>query len=296
MAGVGEAAAMAYIAPPLRDALKSGLRRYAESVLADHDGMPEQAQVPEPDPRNQPVVDRRRAGVRMASWHGGIYEVHSQRCDGKLAFRFSREVARCGSASPSWIVQTAFTFVKTDGDVGDLRVWVPWVAHCWGRLMSLMPDAVTPPAEHLTELSLPYLRTAADLEYVQAAEAQHRDALDAAAYYYGEAADKNARRVAAGAAPRPVPPYERPDISSWPKPDRVGRDLTLLPAEGDSVAVNQARKEVDVRVRKGDDVPHLMTAGHQAKGLNGAGWRRVPAALDDLELPRGLHVAYLTVL
>jgi len=40
---------MAYIAPPLRDALKSGLMRYAESVLADHDGMPEQAQVPGPD-------------------------------------------------------------------------------------------------------------------------------------------------------------------------------------------------------------------------------------------------------
>ena len=39
-----------------------------------------------------------------------------------------------------------------------------------------------------------------------------------------------------------------------------------------------------------------MTAGHHAKGLNGAGWRRVPAALDDLELPRGLHVAYPTVL
>jgi len=62
------------------------------------------------------------------------------------------------------------------------------------------------------------------------------------------------------------------------------------------VAVNQAQKEVDVRVRKGDDVPYLMTAGHHAKGLNGAGWRRVPKALDDLELPRGLHVAYPTVL
>ena len=131
---------------------------------------------------------------------------------------------------------------------------------------------------------------------MQAADAQHRDAIEAAAYHYGEAADKNARRVAAGAAPRPVPPYERPDISSWPKPDRVGRDLTLLLAEGDRVAVNQARKEVDVRARKGDDVPYLMTAGHHAKGLNGAGWRRVPAALDDLELPRGLHVAYPTVL
>jgi len=62
------------------------------------------------------------------------------------------------------------------------------------------------------------------------------------------------------------------------------------------VAVNQARKKVDVRVRKGDEVPYLMTAGHLAKGLNGAGWRHVPEALDDLELPRGLHVAYLTVL
>jgi len=172
---------MAYIAPPLRDAFKSGLRRYAESVLADYDGMPEQAQVPGPDPRNQPVIDRMRAGVRMAYWHGGIYEVHSQRCDGELAVRFSREVARYGSSLPSWFVRTAFTFVRTDGDVGDLREWVPLVAHCWGRLMSLMPDVVTPPAEYLTELSLPYLQTAADLEYVQAAEAQHRDALDAAA-------------------------------------------------------------------------------------------------------------------
>jgi len=62
------------------------------------------------------------------------------------------------------------------------------------------------------------------------------------------------------------------------------------------VAVNQARKEVDVRARKGDDVPCLMTAGHHAKGLNGAGWRRVPEALDDFELPRGLHVAFPTVL
>jgi len=237
-----------------------------------------------------------RAGVRMAYWHGGIYEVHSQRCDGELAVRFSREVASYGTALPTWFVQTAFTFVRTDGDVGDLRAWVPWVAHCWGRLMSLMPDAMTPPAVYLTELSLTYPRTAADLKYVQAAEAQHRDALDAAAYYYGEAADKNARRVAAGSAPRPVPPNERPDISSRPKPDRVGRDLTLLLAEGDRVAVNQARKEVDVRLRKGDDVPYLMTAGHHAKGLNGAGWRRVPAALDEMELPRGLHVAFPTVL
>ena len=116
MANVGEAAAMAHIAPSLRDALKSGLRQYAESVLADRDGMPEQAQVPGTDPRNQPVVDRMRAGVRMAYWHGGIYEVHSKRCDGELAVRFSREVA-----------------------------------HCWGRLMSLMPDVVTPPAEYLTD-------------------------------------------------------------------------------------------------------------------------------------------------
>jgi len=125
MAGVGEAAAMAYIAPPLRDALKSGLRRYAESVLADHDGMLEQAQVPGPDARNQPVVDRMRAGVPTAYWHGGIYEVHSQRCDGELAVRFNREVARYGSALPSWFVRTALTFVRTDGDVGDLCAWVP---------------------------------------------------------------------------------------------------------------------------------------------------------------------------
>jgi len=120
--------------------------------------------------------------------------------------------------------------------------------------------------------------------------------MDAAAYYYGEAADKNARSVGAGAAPRAVPSYERPDISSWPKPDRVGRDQTLFLVEGDRVSVNQARKEMDIRARKGDDVPYLMTAGHHAKGLNGAGWWRVPKALGDLELPRGLHVAYPTVL
>jgi len=59
-------------------------------------------------------------------------------------------------------------------------------------------------------------------------------------------------------------------MSSWPKPDRVGRDLPLLLAEGDRVAGNQARKEVDVRVRKSDDVRYLMTDGHHAKGLNGA--------------------------
>jgi len=52
MAGSGEAAAMAYIAPPFRDALKTGLRRYAEGVLPNHDGVPEQAQVPGTDPRN----------------------------------------------------------------------------------------------------------------------------------------------------------------------------------------------------------------------------------------------------
>jgi len=42
-------------------------------------------------------------------------------------------------------------------------------------------------------------------------------------------------------------------------------------AEGDRVAVNQARKEVKVRARKCNDVPYLMMAGHHAKGLNGAG-------------------------
>ena len=49
-------------------------------------------------------------------------------------------------------------------------------------------------------------------------------------------------------------------------------------------------------MRKGDDVPYIMTAGHHTKGMNGAGWRRVPEALDDLELPRGLHVTFPTVL
>jgi len=181
MAGVGEAATMAYIAPLLRDVLKTGLRRYAEGVLAGHDGVPEQAQVLGPDPRSQPVVHRMRAGVRMAYWDGGIYEVHSQRCDGELAVRFCREVARFGSALRAWSVRIAFTFVRTDGDAGDLRAWVPWVAHCWGRLMSLMPDAVTPPAEYLMELSLPYLGKATDLYYVQAAVPQHRNALDAKA-------------------------------------------------------------------------------------------------------------------
>jgi len=57
MAATGEAAAMAYIAPPLRDALRAGLRRYAECVLTDLDEVPERARVPEPDPRNQPAVE-----------------------------------------------------------------------------------------------------------------------------------------------------------------------------------------------------------------------------------------------
>jgi len=48
---------------------------------------------------------------------------------------------------------------------------VPCVEHCSGRLMSLMPDAATPPVGYLTKLLLPYLRTAVDLEYVQAAHA-----------------------------------------------------------------------------------------------------------------------------
>ena len=82
-----------------------------------------------------------------------------------MAVRFSREVARFGSALPSWFFRTAYTFVRTDGDVGDLREWVPWVAYCWDRLMSLMPDAVTQPVEYPTELSLPYLRTAEDLAH-----------------------------------------------------------------------------------------------------------------------------------
>ena len=296
MAGAGEAAAIAYIAPPLRDALKVGLRRYAVGDLADHDEVPAQAQVPGSDARNQPAVDRIPAVVRMAYWNGGIYDVHSQRCDGKLAVRLSGEVARFGTALPSWFVRTAYTFLREDDNVGALREWVPWVAHCWGRLMCLMPNAETPAVEYLTEALLPYLRTAADLDYVQAADAQHRDAMDAAAYYYGEASDKNARRQGAGAAPRAVPPYERPDISSWPKSDRVGRDLTLLLAQGDRVAVNHPRKKVDIRARKSEDVPYLMAPGHHAKGLNGAGWRLVKEALDDLELSRGLHVAYPTVL
>jgi len=155
MAATGEAAAMAYITPPLRDALRSRLRRYAEGVLTDHDEVPEQARVPGPDPWNQPAVERMQAGVRMAYWHGGIHEVHSQRCDGELAVIFNREVARFGTALPSWFVRTAYAFVRVNENVAVLREYVPWVAHCWGRLMSLMPDAVTPPAAYLTELSLP---------------------------------------------------------------------------------------------------------------------------------------------
>jgi len=287
---------MAYIAPLLMYAVKTGLRRYAEDVMADHDGVPEQTQVPGPDPRNQLAVDRMRAGLRMAFWHDGIPEVHSLRCNGELAVRFSREVARFGSALPAMFVRTAYTFVRTDGDVGDLHEWVPWMAHCWGRLMSLMPDAVLPPVKYLTELPLPILRTAADAGYVQTADAQHRVAIDAAAYYYGKSADKKARREGAGAAPRPVPPYERPEFSSRPKPDRVGQSLTHLLTEGDCVAGNQARKEVNVRACQGDDVAYLMPAGQHAKRLSGGGWRRVPSAVDDLEQPRGFHVAYPTVL
>ena len=125
MAATGKAAAMAYIAPPLRDALRAGLRRYAEGVLADHDDVPEQAQVPGPDPRNQPAVERMQAGVRMAYWHGGIHEVHSQLCDSELAVRFSREVALFGTALPSWFVRTAYAFVRMNENVAVLREWVP---------------------------------------------------------------------------------------------------------------------------------------------------------------------------
>jgi len=43
----------------------------------------------------------------------------------------------------------AYNFVRVDEVVGALRQWVPWVPHCWGRLMCLMPVAVTPLAEYL---------------------------------------------------------------------------------------------------------------------------------------------------
>jgi len=69
----------------------------------------------------------------------------------------------------------AYTFLRVEENVGALREWMPWVAHCLGRLMCLMPVAVTPPAEYLTEFSLPYLRTSADLEYVQATDALQRE-------------------------------------------------------------------------------------------------------------------------
>jgi len=72
--------------------------------------------------------------------------------------------------------------------------------------------------------------------------------------------------------------------------------VTLFSAEGDRVGVNEARNAVKVRAHKGDHVPYLMTASDHSKGLNGAGWLRVPEALGDLELPRGPHVAYPTVL
>jgi len=91
---------MTYIAPPLRDALKTGLKRFPEGVVADQDRVPQHVQVPNPDPRSQPPVDRMRAGVRIAYWHGGIYEVLTQQCDGEMAVRFSREVARFGSTLP----------------------------------------------------------------------------------------------------------------------------------------------------------------------------------------------------
>jgi len=102
MAATGEAAAMAYIAPPLRDALMAGLPRYAECVLADHDEVPERERVPRPDPRNQPAVERMQAGVRMAYWHGGIHKVHSQWCNGEFAsaarWRASGRRCRRGSS------------------------------------------------------------------------------------------------------------------------------------------------------------------------------------------------------
>jgi len=120
--------------------------------------------------------------------------------------------------------------------------------------------------------------------------------MDAAAYYYGQADDKSARRVGARAAPRAVPPYKRLVLSFWPKPDRAWRDLTLLLAEGDRMAVRQARKEVGVPACEGYDVSNRMTSGRRAKGLNGAGWLHDLEALSEFELAWELHVAYPIVL
>ena len=101
-------------------------------------------------------------------------------------------MARFGTELRSRLVRTADTFLRVDKNEMALRQWVPWVAHFRGRLMCLMPDAVPPPLEYLTELSLSYLRTAADLGDVQTADAQHQDAMNAAVYSNGKAADTNA--------------------------------------------------------------------------------------------------------
>ena len=102
LAAAREAAAMANSAPPSQDALKAGLLRYSEGVLANQDKVPQQAQVPGPDPRtrSQPAVERMRAGTLMAYWYGGIHEVHSQRCNGAFAVRFSPEVERFRTGLP----------------------------------------------------------------------------------------------------------------------------------------------------------------------------------------------------
>lgn len=190
--------------------------------------------------------------MRQAQWHGGIREVQARQCCPEFALLFVQKMARFGTAFPSLSMRARRTLLLENTGVSESHERVLRVADWWGRLMRLLPDAVTPPVEYLSDLSLPYLRTPADLQDVQAAKSQHLHAVAAAAYYGKKEADTNARRFPAGAAARPVLPYERPQITSRTNPDRVEWDLTLVLADEDRVTVNQARKKVDVKAQSGD--------------------------------------------
>jgi len=99
-------------------------------MFADHDEVPAQSKVPGPGPQNEPAGERMQDGVRMADWHGGIHEVHSERCDGELTVSFSRQVARFWTALPSWFVRTGYAFLRVGEYVAVFREWVLWELHC----------------------------------------------------------------------------------------------------------------------------------------------------------------------
>lgn len=61
-------------------------------------------------------------------------------------------------------MRSRYTFLREEMDVAGKHNCAPRGAPCWGRLMCLMPDAVTTPVEYLSELSLPYFGSPVDLK------------------------------------------------------------------------------------------------------------------------------------